>query len=127
MAPRTYIEKMVANYEMMFGEKPKLNVSSPLEKGDHPEIDTSELLDAQGTQQYQSLVGSLQWAVSLGRLDIATAVMTLSSFRAVPRRGYLERARRVCSYLAKVKHAVIRFRTGIPDYSDLETIEYDWE
>jgi hypothetical protein len=112
---------------MMFGEKPKLNVFSPLEKGDHPEIDTSELLDAQGTQQYQSLVESLQWAVSLGRLDIATSVMTLSSFRAVPRRGHLERARRVCSYLAKMKHAVIRFRTGIPDYSDLETIEYDWE
>ena len=80
MAPRKYIEKMVGNYEMMFGEKPKLNVSSPLEKVDHPEIDTSELLDPQGTQQYQSLIGSLQWAVALGRLDIATAVMTLSSF-----------------------------------------------
>jgi hypothetical protein len=126
MAPRKYIEKMVSNYEMIFGEKPKLNVNSPLEKGDHPEIDTSEILDSQGTQQYQSLIGSLQWAVSLGRLDIATATMTLSSFRAVPRRGHLDRAKRVCSYLSKMKHGVIRFRTGIPDYSDLETIEYDW-
>jgi hypothetical protein len=66
MAPRTYIEKMVGNYEMMFGEKPKLNVFSPIEKGDHPKIDTSELLEAQGMQQYQSMVGTLQWEASLG-------------------------------------------------------------
>jgi hypothetical protein len=33
----------------------------------------------------------MQWAVSIGRLDIATAVMSLSSFRAMPRRGHLER------------------------------------
>jgi hypothetical protein len=126
MAPRKYIEKMVSNYEMMFGEKPKLNVSSPLEKGDHPEFDASELLDPQCTTQYQSLIGSLQWAIALGRFDIATAVMTLSSFRAIPRRGHLERAKRVCSYLAKMKHTVIRFRIGLPDYLDLETIKYDW-
>ena len=54
--------------------------SSPLEKGDHPELDTSELLDPTGVQQYQSLIGSLQWAISLGRFDIATAVMTMSGF-----------------------------------------------
>ena len=26
-----------------------------------------------------------------------------------------------------MKHAVIRFRTGIPDYSDLPNTHYDWE
>jgi hypothetical protein len=127
MAPRKYIDKMLQNYERMFGEKPKTNISSPLEKGDHPEIDTSELLDDYGTQQYQSVVGSLQWAIALGRLDIATAVMTLSSFRSAPRKGHLDRAKRVCCYLAKMKHAIIRFRTGTPDYSDLPIPAYDWE
>jgi hypothetical protein len=28
-----------------------MNVSAPLEKGDHPEIDTSDFLDAAGIQQ----------------------------------------------------------------------------
>ena len=28
-------------------------------------------------QKHQSLIGSLQWAVSLGRLDVTTAVMTM--------------------------------------------------
>ena len=125
MAPRKYIEKMLGNYRRMFGEKPRLNVYSPLEKGDHPETDDSELLDENGTQQYQSLIGSLQWSILLGHLDICTAVMTLSSFRWIPRRGHLDRAKRVCCYLARMKHAVIQFRTEEPDFSDLPTQEYD--
>ena len=117
---------MIGTYEKFFGEKPKQNVPSPLEKGDHPELDTSELLDSQGITIYQSLIGSLQWAVSIGRFDIHTAVMTLSGFRVAPRRGHLDRAKRVCGYLSKMKHAAIRIRTGEPDYSDIPNFEYDW-
>ena len=32
----------------MFGEKPKVNVYSPLEKGYHPELDITELLNTTG-------------------------------------------------------------------------------
>jgi hypothetical protein len=127
MAPRKYIEKMMMSYETMFGEKPSTKFHSPLEKGDHPELDTSELLDQNGIQQYQSLIGSLQWAISLGRFDIATAVMTLSSFRALPRRGHLERAKRICGYLHRMKNSTIRFRTHEPDYSDMPNAEHDWD
>ena len=88
--PKKYIEKMVTTYERLFGTKPKDVYTSPLEKGDHPEMDTSELLDSTGIQQYQSMVGAMQWAVAIGRLDITTAVMTLSSFRVAPRKGHLE-------------------------------------
>jgi hypothetical protein len=38
MAPSKYINKMVSTYEQMFGCKPCTRVSSPLEKGDHPEL-----------------------------------------------------------------------------------------
>jgi hypothetical protein len=126
MAPQQYIERMVSQYERMFGCKPRTKVSSPLEKNDHPETDTSELLDEDGVQQYQSLIGSLQWAVSLGRIDVTTAVMTLSSFRALPRQGHLERAKRVVSYLYRFKFAKIRFRTHEPDFSDLVVPDHDW-
>ena len=58
MAPRKYIDKMVSGYERMFGDKPKkTNVSSPLEKGDHPECDESDFLDVDDIQKYQSLIG----------------------------------------------------------------------
>jgi transposase InsO family protein len=126
MSPRQYIERMVSQYERMFASKPRTNVTSPLEKNDHPETDDSELLDAEGIQKYQSLVGSLQWAVSLGRIDVTTAVMTLSSFRAIPRQGHLDRAKRVVAYLYRFKFAKIRFRTHEPDFSDLPIPEYDW-
>ena len=126
MVPRQYIERIVAQYERMFGSKPRTHYTSPLEKNDHPEEDTSELLDEVGVQQYQSLIGSLQWAISLGRFDITTAVMTLSSFRSLPRKGHLDRAKRVVSYIYRFKYAKVRFRTHEPDFSDLVIPEYDW-
>ena len=65
MSPRKYIEKATENYQRMFGAKPKAKFSSPLEPGDHPELDTSPELDANRIKQYQSLIGILQWLVSL--------------------------------------------------------------
>ena len=84
VAPKKYIQKMMNSYFQMFGTKPTMNVQSPLEHGDHPELDDTDLLDTDGIQQYQSMIGSLQWAISIGRLDITTAVMSLSSFRSAP-------------------------------------------
>jgi Reverse transcriptase (RNA-dependent DNA polymerase) len=121
-----YIEKLNKNYERMFGELPRQNYTSPLEKGDHPEVDTSEFLDAKGIQQYQSMIGALQWMVTIGRFDILTAVMTMSSSRAAPRQGHLERLKRIYGYLSKMRHAAIRIRTEEPDYSDLPDLEPDW-
>jgi hypothetical protein len=55
-----YIQKLMMNCEQMFGQQPKQNVSSPLEKGDHPETNSSNLLDTKGIQFYQSMIGALQ-------------------------------------------------------------------
>jgi len=88
--PRKHIERLARQYLDMFGENPK-QASSPLEKNDHPELDTSPLLDADDTAKYQSLVGALLWAISLGRFDVSVAVATLASFSAAPRVGHMER------------------------------------
>ena len=58
---------------------------------------------------------------------MATAVMTLSSFRAKPRVGHLERAKRIIGYLAKMKNATIRFRAEEPDMSRFEKEVYGCE
>jgi len=50
-----------------------------LEKGDHWELDRSEILGINDVKKYQSLIESLHWAVSLGSWDVATAVMTMSN------------------------------------------------
>jgi hypothetical protein len=59
--PRKYIEKMIEQYEGMFGSKPK-EYTSTLEKGNHPQIDTSDELGPDNIKVYQSMIGSLQWA-----------------------------------------------------------------
>ena len=126
ISPKKYIKKMIEGYVLMFGSNPKMTYSSPLEKGDHPELDTTDFLDEEGTVQYQSMVGSMQWAVSLARFDISAAVMTMSSFRTAPRVGHLERLKRVYGYLAKLPDATIRIRTKEPDYSELPEQNFDW-
>ena len=123
--PKKYIEKMITQYTNMFGSKPKEYIS-PLEKGDHPELDTSEELDNDGIQKYQSMIGSIQWAISLGRFDIQTATMTMSRFRIAPRKGHLERLKRIYGYLKKFSQAAIRIRTEEPDYSALPDQDFDW-
>jgi hypothetical protein len=126
MTSRKYIDRILLNYEKIFGKAPKSLYTSPILKGDHPEIDTSELLDQDGIKDYQSLIGALQWLVSIGRFDIHTAVMTLSAFRCAPRKGHMERVKRVFGYLAKMRHGIIRIRTQEPDYSDLPDLDFDW-
>ena len=74
----------------MFGAKPR-EYTSPLEKGDHPEIDITDDLHHDGIKKYQTIIGCLQWAVSLGRFDIQTTTMTMSRFRVVTRVGHLKR------------------------------------
>ena len=115
---RQYVERMNDNYARLFGSAPQ-QYKTPLEPNDHPELDLSPELDEDGIQKHQSLIGSLQWAASLGRLDITTAVMTMSGFRANPREGHLARARRIVGFLVKFKHASLRYRTGCPDHTDL--------
>jgi hypothetical protein len=123
--PRKYIDKLAESYKRMFGQEPK-PASSPIPEGAHPELDISELLDLTGIKQFQSLIGSAQWAIQLGRLDITTAVMSLSSFHAAPRKGHLEYAQRVIGYLVKTREAVIRVRTDMPDLSGIPDPNYDW-
>jgi hypothetical protein len=54
----TYINRMIANYDQMFGVKPK-GYDSPLPPNCNPELDESEFLDKDGIKQYQSVIGAL--------------------------------------------------------------------
>ena len=90
VGPKKCIERLALQYKSIFGESPSTKVTSPLEKGDHPELDTSPLLGEEDTTRNQSLIGALQWTITLGRFDIAVGVMTLSGFRAAPRLGHLD-------------------------------------
>ena len=117
--PVRYIQKILEQYERIFGEpiKNSRRIHAPLEPGDHPELDVSELCNDSDKAKYMSLVGCLQWAFSLGRINIGVAVMTMSRFHVNPRVGHLERVKRIFTYLKHYKNTSIKFNTEIPDYS----------
>jgi hypothetical protein len=98
ISPTKYIEKLIKNSKKLFGMKPSQNVKSPLDKGDHPELDTPELCSKEQISQYQSMIGSLQWIVAIGRFDIHTAVMTMSGFCIAPIINHLKRLQRIYGY-----------------------------
>ena len=124
---QTYVKRMCENYDNMFGE-PVKEYFSPLEKGDQPELDMSPELGPDDIEKFQSLIGAVQWTVTLSRFDVAHACMSLGRFRANPRQGHLDRLRRVVGYMKKKRGGAIRFRTGIPDWENSfpEPIKYDW-
>ena len=89
LGAKKYIQRMSDNYNKVHGELPPKQ-SSPMQKDDHPELDTSPELDDEGIRLYQSLIGCFQWCITLGRFDIMVATVTLSRFRPAPREGHLE-------------------------------------
>jgi hypothetical protein len=75
---------------------------------------------------YQSMVGALQLVVTIGCLDVTTAVMTMSGFRIAPRVGHLDRSMQIYGYLCKMRHACYIIRTDDPDYSNLPKLSQYW-
>ena len=127
--PRQYIEKMLESYERLFGEPPQAHYRSPLEPNDHPELDESAVLNEDGRAKYLSLIGQLQWLVTLGRFDVMSATTTMARFRTEPRVGHLNRLKRIYGYLKNrtFRHGAIRFRTGPVTHDLSKDVVYDWE
>ena len=64
--PKKYIDKLADTYKRLFNEDPPKGYKSPLDKNDHPELDTSEILEGDMAAKYLTMVGQLQWLVTLG-------------------------------------------------------------
>ena len=129
MGSTTYVKRCLENYERLMGLKPPKKVSAPMDPKYYPELDTTDELDTQGRKIYWSMIGMLQWAVTIGRIDIHHAVMCMSRFRAQPRKGHLQAVCKIFGYLNNYKTASIKFRTAIPDYSKFiqeQQTDFDW-
>ena len=85
--PRKYIDKSADPYRRLFNEDPPKSYKAPHDKNYHPELDTSEILEGDMAAKHLTMVGQLQWLVSLGRFDLHAQVATMSNSRAAPRKG----------------------------------------
>ena len=99
--PKKYIDRLVDSYHSMFKQALPKNKRTPLDKNDHPELDDTELLTGESIQHYLTMIGQLQWLVTLERFDIHAQVTTMSRFRSTPRKGHQERLQRVYGYVLK--------------------------
>ncbi|MGH7955331.1 MAG: reverse transcriptase domain-containing protein, partial [Gloeomargaritales cyanobacterium] len=129
LGSETYVKKILESFGEQFGDKPQKNVTTPLDPTEKPELDLSEELGVEGKQLYQSLIGQLQWAVTLGRLDIFCAVMMMSRFRVAPRKGHFASLKRIYAYLRNYKRTILKFKVNIPghEHSVSPAIKHDWE
>jgi hypothetical protein len=88
-------------------------------------LDNSEVLDNLGIKHYQSLIGALQWLVTLGRFDIHLGIATMSSFCVAPHQGHLDYLKQMYSYLKCNPTRATRFRVYISNHEQIATpIQY---
>ena len=82
---------MLQTYQHTFGLLSSQKTSCPLDNDNHLELDDTSLLEAPDIKIYQSLIGALQWAITLGRSDIAVSMMVMSRFHIGPCVGHMEK------------------------------------
>jgi len=82
MSSDKYCAAMVKNVEESLNKKGlrlKSKCDLPIRHDYKPEMDCTAELKADGLQWYQEMVGSLRWAVELGRVDILLEVALVSN------------------------------------------------
>ena len=80
--PMKYIDKLADTNKRLFKEDPPKGYNTPLEKNDHPELDTSAIIEGDMAAKYLIMVDQLQWLDTFGRFDIHAQVAIMSRFRA---------------------------------------------
>ena len=90
LSAKTYtLEKKCDKVEHIFNTTLR-NYHSQLEGSYHPELDMTDILDEEDVSKYRILIGSMIWAVTLGRIDVIFAVNALERYSCAPRHGHLK-------------------------------------
>ena len=128
LSAETYITNVVEKLQEMVGSKFPTKYDSPMSETYHPEEDDTPLLSPREASMYSAFIGSANWVVSLGRMDVAYATNTLARFSMAPRQGHLNAATRVFGYLWKRRHGMIVVDPNPPNWEKYVCEEYQtWQ
>jgi hypothetical protein len=72
------------------------------------------------------LIGIMRWICELSQIDICIEVSMLSLYSARTRKGHLEAALHVFSYLKSKSNSQLIFNLMEPNVGDSNFVEYDW-
>ena len=124
LSAKTYISQAIPKFEKLFGTEFKA-IKTPMDENYHPEIDDTPLLDKEGAGRYRSIIGCLNWIITLGRFDINYATSSLSRFNMAPREGHMKAAQRVLRYLKTFIKGRILVDTDYFDHSNLTSQDHE--
>ena len=72
LASKTYTTNMIKKFERLMADRRTQyhfsEYKTPMNKEYHPDLDETPLLDAEFQTRYRSMIGSLNWLMSLGCL-----------------------------------------------------------
>jgi hypothetical protein len=114
LSAQTYIQNCLPKLAKMCEIKEFSKYKTPFKENYHPELDTSPHCDEAKISKYKSLVGSANWAITLGRFDIAYAVSTLSRYTMAPCEGHFTAMERVFGYLRAFPKGHLVIDTSVP-------------
>ena len=66
---KTYVKRMIANFNNTFGFEPSKQ-HSDMPSDYKPELDTTDPCNNDDKDQYWKFIGEIKWSVSLGRINI---------------------------------------------------------
>ena len=113
-------------YEKLFNEKPR-TTSPPWKREITQNLMTLRRAGEEDTTKYQSMIGALQWLISLGRFDISCAVMTMSKVPCCSQGLDTSNASSASTGMSTTyPHGRIRIRTEAYDYSEVPSHQHDW-
>jgi hypothetical protein len=128
LAAKTYINRVVGKFELLFEETFK-EYQTPMEEQYHPELDETDFLDKKNCSVYRGLIGSATWIITLGRFEIYYAVNTMARFSAAPRTGHQQAMKRVFGYLKRFDDGqiLIDVKPMMAPGSTDELVQHNWK
>jgi transposase InsO family protein len=114
-----YLQKVLHK----FGFDEAKPAATPMESGICLEKETIQMAEAETVQRYQAAIGSLMYAMTISRPDIAFAVSTVSQFAQNPNDSHWKAVKRVFRYLRGTLDQGITFGKsddGLIGYSDAD-------
>ena len=73
------------------------------------------------------LTGSAQWAITLGRIDIIYATISLARFAQQPWEGHMKRALKFFGYLKYNPKATLYFDHTYLDHNNIKFENHEWK
>ena len=126
LSAKTYITNVIPKFEELL-QKELRKYKTPMEEKYHPELDDSPFCDEERASIYRSIIGSLNWIITLGRFDVHQATNSLSRFNMAPKEGHFAAAIRILGYLKGFPKGMILLDNSYPDHAKYATeVDQDW-